>query len=256
MNMWENVPSMAEHKTEITFYPAKNKISDAAVIVFAGGGYSFRAEHEGKGYGEFLSEHGYNAFVCDYRVYPDQFPLPLLDARRAVRYVRYYADKFGIDKNKVCVMGSSAGGGLVSLVSTCTIPFEGLEGVDDIDREDYIPNGQILCYPVITLENDDITHADSKQCLLSNGNIDKAPLITPEKNVKPNTPPAFIWHTAEDDCVEVLNSYMYASALRAANIPVEMHIFPYGGHGMGVATGNKHVSQWTGLLLNWLKLMF
>ena len=267
MEMWKETPGMIGEVPEkvitgvtaeipqITYYGAKNKTSDIAIVIFPGGGYGGRADHEGRGYAEFFNENGIDAFVCDYRVYPHHFPIPLLDARRAVRWVRYHADEYGINKDKILVIGSSAGGSLATLVSTYKKPIE-FEGIDEIDNESPFPNGQILCYPVVTLENDDITHMGSKRCLLGEEKLFMAKDISPENNVSEDTPKAFIWHTAEDDCVNVINSYMYATALRAKNVPVEMHIFPYGGHGMGTATFMPYVGRWTELLLEWLKLEF
>ncbi len=115
MNLWKETPGICDEIPTLTAYLPDKKQSDIAVVIFPGGGYQFRAAYEGDSYAEFLAENGYTAFVCDYRVAPHRFPLPLLDARRAVRTVRYYSDKYGIDKNKVAVMGSSAGGHLAAL---------------------------------------------------------------------------------------------------------------------------------------------
>ncbi len=254
-NLWENTPGLAEEIPTLTYYPSENKMSDIAVVIFAGGGYGFRSRHEDHGYAEYLNSIGIDAFVCAYRVYPHHFPHELLDARRAVRTVRYYADKFGINKSKVLVMGSSAGGSLASLVSTYTKPIDH-EGVDDIDKEDFIPNGQILCYPVITLTDERYTHMGSVENLVGKDNLALATEITPENNVSESTCPAFIWHTAEDTCVNVINSYLYATKLREKNVPVEMHIFPFGRHGMGLAGENPHVAQWNELLKNWLYYVY
>ena len=240
-----------------------NKKSDAAIVIFPGGGYTHRAEHEGKAYAEFLAENGINAFVVDYRVAPNYFPQPLADAKRAVRFVRYYSEKFGIDASKVAVMGSSAGGHLAALVSTYRGEIEG-EGIDEIDNECCLPNAQILCYPVISTVDDTIWHRGSGLNLLGDDNLDFAPNVSPELIADEKTPQAFIWHTAADNGVNVINSYAYASALRRKNVPVEMHIFPEGGHGLGLGHNNKHadtypknlqdhVSQWNGLLISYLK---
>ena len=121
-----------------------------AIVICPGGAYRLRVAHEGKNYAEFLTEHGYTSFVLDYRVAPHKFPLPLLDARRAIRFVRFYADKYGIDKNKIAIMGSSAGRHLAAMTATYYEPIE-FENIDEIDKEDFIPNAQILCYPVIKL---------------------------------------------------------------------------------------------------------
>ena len=122
---------------EISYFPSLHKASDATVVIFPGGGYLRRAPHEGENYAQLFNTFGMDAFVVHYRVSPDRFPLPLLDARRGVRFVRANAEKFGISKDKVLVMGSSAGGHLSAFLSTYFDPIDG-EGVDEIDNEDFI----------------------------------------------------------------------------------------------------------------------
>lgn len=248
MDLWQN----GEHNTQISFYEAENKKTDAAVVIFPGGGYHHRAEHEGKGYAEFLQSIGVNSFVVDYRINPDLFPLPLLDARRAVRFVRANAEKFGINPEKIAVMGSSAGGHLAAMEATYKEKIDG-EGVDEIDNIDFIPNAQILCYPVILPYGNEFAHVGSYTKLLGEENLSFASQIDPTVSVCDKTPQAFIWHTAEDNNVNVINSYEYAKALRINNVPVEMHIFPHGKHGLGILRAPDHVRQWTTLLHNWFK---
>lgn len=245
--LWEN---SEKHGTEIHRYSPEHKKSNASVVIFAGGAYLGRSEYEDAGYARALSENGYEAFVVDYRVSPDRFPLPLLDARRAVRFVRANAERFGLDRNKVLVMGSSAGGHLAALVSTYSKKIDG-ETEDAIDAEDFLPNGQILCYPVIS-SDESISHSGSYQNLLGEryGERDD---YSPELLVSERTPQVFVWHTAEDSCVNVVNSYRYAAALRKYEIPCEMHIFPHGSHGMGLAENTPYVARWKEWLLEWLK---
>ncbi len=262
-NLWENTPGMCEEVPTITYYEPENKTTDMAVVIFPGGGYSHRAVHEGQGYAEFLNKYGITAFVVAYRVSPHRFPLELSDARRSVRYVRYYAEKFGIDKNKVCVMGSSAGGHLAALVSTYFNEIE-FEGVDEIDKEDFIPNKQILCYPVIALGGKSVAHVGSGKNLLGEFYADMWEACSPNLIASEKTPDAFIWHTFEDGAVNVVNSLDYAKKLKELNKRVEMHIFPEGPHGLGLAPVKddvsendnrirKYVSQWGELLIGWLK---
>lgn len=236
----------------ITHHAPKNQRSDAAIVIYSGGGYSHRAPHEGHGYAKFLADLGIHAFVVTYRVAPAVFPDELLDARRGIRFVRANAERFGIDKNKIAVMGSSAGGHLAALASTYLDPIEG-EGVDEIDREDFKPNLQILCYAVLS-SDEAIYHGGSYMNLLGD-RFPERQKFDPELLVADTTPPAFIWHTATDPGVNVINSYRYAAALRKYNIPCEMHIFPIGPHGMGLAPQNPHVAQWAGLLKNFLILL-
>ncbi len=242
----------------ITHYKPEEKSSDWSVVIFAGGAYEMRADHEGKGYAEFLCANGINAFVVDYRITPCYFPAPLQDARRAVRLVRAKAAEFGIDPDKVAAMGSSAGGHLTATLSTYLEPLEG-EEVDDLLAVSYLPNAQILCYPVIHV-TEDFGHVLSGQNLLGDQYDALCDTFSLDKQVKENTPPAFIWHTFADDCVPVLNSLEYAKALKAKGISAEMHIFPEGHHGLGLADMedtpmHRHVAQWSGLLLNWIKML-
>ena len=247
--LWEE----DEGSTLIHYYPAKVKKGDAAIVIFPGGGYHHRAIHEGQGYAEHFAELGLDSFVVDYRVTPNHFPLPLLDARRGVRFVRYYAEKFGINPDKVAVMGSSAGGHLSALVSTYKNAIDGV-GVDEIDEISPIPNSQILCYPVINMVDAVIGHRPSAINLLGEDNLDFAPSVSPDLIADESTPDAFIWHTANDNGVHVKNSYTFAGVLRNFNVPVEMHIFPYGNHGLGLAPDMPNtVGQWAPLMDNWLR---
>ncbi len=233
---------------KITYYPSENKKGDGAVVIFPGGAYAMRADHEGRGYAEFLGKNGIDCFVVDYRVSPNRFPYPLLDARRAVRFVRANAVKFGINKDKIAVMGSSAGGHLAALVSTYKLPIDG-ESVDDIDKENFMPNCQILCYPVIDIEG----HRGSFVNLLGDKADALADSVTPHMICDKTTPMMFLWHTSSDEAVNVINSYKYAISLRKLSIPVEMHIYPEGGHGLGLAESLPYISGWADRLCKYLK---
>lgn len=250
-SLWENDE---RNTTLIHVYEPCKKASDLCVVIFAGGGYRHRARHEGEGYAQLLNAYGFTAAVVDYRVAPDFFPLPLLDARRGVRFVRAHAEELGISKDKILVMGSSAGGHLAALLSTYLDPIEG-EGGDETDREDFLPNGQILCYPVITADDGINSHIGSFKNLLGERFGEKEKL-SPELLVCEKTPEAFIWHTAADTAVNVCNSYRYAIALREKSVPCEMHIFPEGPHGLGTAVTDPYVSRWTVLFIDWLRARF
>lgn len=250
IQLWENVPGLCEEVPVLEYYPAENKTSDATVVICPGGGYAMRAGHEGQGYAEYFNALGMDAFVCEYRVAPHRFPLPLLDIRRSIRYVRAHAAEYGVNPEKIAVMGSSAGGHLAALVSTYTAPVE-FEGADELDEVCALPNASILCYPVIHLPDEtNIAHVGSYKNLL--GEDTDYAKYSPNLLVNDTTPTAFLWHTSDDAVVNVINSYLYAKALREHNIKHEMHIFPSGYHGLGVATNMPHVAQWTVLLKNWL----
>lgn len=233
----------------ITEYPSN---SDGAVIIFAGGGYGFRADHEGEGYAKWLQSIGITSFVVDYRVAPYKHPAQISDAMRAVRYVRHNADKYGIDKNKIAVMGSSAGGHLAGSVSV-HYDKKMYEPTDEIDKESCRPDATILCYPVIDMF--EYRHDGSRQNLIGERALhaDKE-LMSLYKHVTADTPQAFIWHTSSDQAVPVENSLLYADALSKVQVPFEMHIYPLGPHGQGRAENIPHVAQWTKSLENWLAL--
>lgn len=250
--LWNDPPGLCRETPTLDIYLPENRTSDIAVVILPGGGYECRAPKEGKGYAEFFNRHGIAAFVCQYRVAPHRFPLPLLDARRAVRYVRHHSREFGIDPQKVYLMGSSAGGHLAALTSTYPEPIEH-EGLDKIDRENCIPNGQILCYPVISFHDLRVTHVGSVQNLLENTDSAIRSILSPDLIAGRKTPKAFIWHTFDDPGVDVRNSLNYAARLRHVGTPVEMHIYPHGPHGMDLAVDDSHVKDWSARLLAWLK---
>lgn len=263
-DLWKSVPGMCEEVPGITAYIPEVNAGGGAVVIFPGGGYAVRAKHEGEGYGRFLAENGFAAFVVDYRVSPHRFPCQLLDARRGIKFARFYAEKYGIDKNKIAVMGSSAGGHLAALASTYFDEIECGIMQDEIEKEDFIPNAQILCYPVIRILGKEIAHFGTGQNLLgAERHASCGEDFQPDMLVSERTPKAFIWHTAADGAVSVLNSYEYAASLKKHNIDTEMHIFPHGVHGLGICRGDinkadgekvlEHNAQWTELLLNWLR---
>ncbi len=250
--LWDNVPGLCEEVPVLDYYPADNKKTDACFVILPGGGYGMRAGHEGQGYAEMLNAMGISAFVCQYRVSPHRFPLPLLDARRAIRFVRNNASIFGIDPEKIAVMGSSAGGHLAALTSTYREKVD-FEGQDAIDKEAFLPNATVLCYPVIwEVDDSKITHEGSYYNLLGEQFAEMNEKVNPAKLVCETTPPAFLWHTSDDSAVNVCNSMRYAEALRNNNIGFELHVFPHGPHGLGVAADRPNINQWVQLLKNWL----
>ena len=253
-NLWgDKIPYYAETVDfipKVTYYPANSR---GAVIVFAGGSYSHRAVHESYGIAEWLSENGVQAFVIDYRVLPYRHPSPLCDAMRAIRYVRHNAELYGIDKNKIAVIGSSAGGHLVGSLS---VHYDKsiYEPTDEIDLENARPDATFLCYSVIDFSDAGNLHTVN-HLLGENPSSEDIEFLSIHKHINANTPEAFIWHTATDPAVSVKNSLLYAEALVREKIPVEMHIYPIGPHGLGLAKEREpYVSSWGGLLLRWLEL--
>ncbi len=233
---------------EIKAFPSESK---GAVIVFPGGGYCGRAVHEGDLIGKWLQKNGITAFVVEYRVAPYKHPAEISDAMRAVKYVRFYAEKYGIDRDKIAVMGFSAGGHLAGSVSV-HYDKDMYEDTDRIDQESAKPDASIFCYSVIDMG--EYRHDGSRNDLL--GRIvteNMKDFMSLHKQINSETPEAFIWHTSTDDVVPVMNSLLYAEALSKENIPCEMHIYPMGGHGLGLAEDAPYIAKWGDNLLDWLK---
>lgn len=219
-------------------------------IICPGGGYSHRADHEGGNIAEALNKEGISAFVLNYRVAPYHHPVELTDAKRAVRYVRYYADKYNIDPDKIGIMGFSAGGHLACSEAEYYDKFES-EHKDEIDKVNARPDLLGLCYPVITAGKD-ISHNRSMDCLLGD---DKELMgaMSCEDNVRDDMPPVFLWHTFADASVDCRNSLAMAAALKEKGIPCELHLFPDGRHGSDLASDIEGTKQWFSLFINWLK---
>lgn len=259
IRLWEgDAPGHEEgfHEPHIKYFAPKTAPTGAAVITFAGGGYRTRALYECESYCELLSGLGIACFDVEYRVSPTRFPYPLLDARRAVRFVRANAAKYGIDPERIAVMGSSAGGHLAALVSTYREKIDG-EGVDSLDRVDCMPNAQILCYPVM----DNVSHSGSYNNLLGVGFSKEAEdRVTPRLLADENSPRAFIWHTSTDKCVNMNGSLRYAMRLHELGVSVELHVYPVGGHGLGLGKYEEknidvpYVQGWADELKHWLTL--
>ena len=206
-----------------------------AVLVIPGGGYEHVSARESEPIAmKFVSE-GLCAFVLEYSIAPARFPQALCEAFSSMKYIRENAKEWNIDPNKIVVCGFSAGAHL----SACVGAFWNKEWLDDylkVDREMIKPNLMILSYPVIT--SGEFAHEGSVKNLLGN-NItkEKLELISLEKQVSKDVPPTFIWHTYEDGSVPVQNTLFFANALLANDIPVEIHVYRRGGHGLSLGTG-------------------
>lgn len=254
MDLYLEIPSGYDKMPAIEFYKTERKSSDCVFIIFPGGGYDHLAAQEGEGYAKLLNAWGIDAFVVKYSLCPIRFPAQLNDARRSIQYVRKNAVEYGINPDKIVVMGSSAGGHLASLVSTYKEKTDGVIE-DEISKESFLPDFQVLCYPVIDLADEKFASKRTPKALLGEEHDKKlAESLSANMIADVSSPPAFIWHNADDKAVNVINSLVYAKKLKEVNVPVELHVFPYGGHGEGAAA-NLHCGQWTTLLFNWLKEM-
>lgn len=238
--------------TLTVYKPAKP--CGSAIVVCPGGGYGGLAPHEGRDYALWLNRYGVTAFVLKYRLGSDGYrhPVMLWDAQRAVRLVRSHAKEWGIESNKIGIMGSSAGGHLASTLAT---HFDGGQdvGSDPVEHVSCKPDFAILCYAVITMGQ--FTHQGSKANLLGDHPDPKlVEELSNEKRVTKDTPPCFIWHTVEDNAVPVENSINFALALSKNKVPYELHLYEKGGHGLGLAgpPDGANLHPWTGALITWL----
>ena len=244
-------------KPTISIYlPAEGKATGAAIVVCPGGGYGHLAvDHEGRQVGEWLNSLGVTAFVLKYRHSASGYrhPVPLQDAQRAIRTVRARASEWKLDPDRVGILGFSAGGHLASTTGT---HFDaGKPDADDvIERVSSRPDIMVLVYPVISLTSEH-THKGSKKNLLGDNPDEKlVQSLSNDTQVTPDTPPTFLMHTSADTAVPPENSVLFYLALRKAKVPVEMHIYETGQHGVGLAQKDPVLSSWPGRCADWLRL--
>ena len=228
-------------KPSMTFYPSnKPSTPSGCVIVCPGGGYEMKTmDYEGEEVAQMFNENGINAFVLDYRIAPDIHPSPVNDAFRAIEMAKDLAAELGYLADKIAIMGFSAGGHLAASAGTMWTSGKSR------------PDAIILCYPVISMGKH--THIGTRTNLL--GDTTNNAVISDmscENRVDRQTPPTFLWHTANDEAVPVENTLLMANALATKAVPFEMHIYPTGRHGLGMAKEDPVVSTWTKHCVDWL----
>jgi acetyl esterase/lipase len=242
-----------ELDTELPYlvaYPAPGAHPAPALLLLPGGGYSFRSEKlDGLDIAEWFSARGIASFVLNYRVDPYRYPVPLLDAQRAVRWLRAHAQELGIDPDRLAVYGTSAGGHLAALLAT-EAGAAAPDDPDPVERQSSKPNLLILAQAVISLEQ--YVHEGSRRHLL--GDSPRPELLhalSADQRVDASTPPTFLWTTRTDEFVDYRNSELFARALREHGIDHEYRLFATGHHGRGLARleGSR---EWPRLCLDWL----
>jgi acetyl esterase/lipase len=234
--------------------PPEEKRSGAGVVICAGGGYSILAfEKEALEIGSWMNDRGIAAFCLKYRCggEPNGHPIPLEDGLRGMRLVRSRAADWGIDTDRIGIMGFSAGGHLAASISTLSDDGD-KQAEDPIERFGSRPNFSLLIYPVISMQ--EITHGGSRRQLLGEDPAEELiERLSCDRQVSDQTPPAFLVHATDDEAVKVANSLRYYEALVAHAIPVELHVFAEGGHGFGMRPTGKPVDMWPQLAEAWLK---
>ena len=226
-----------------------------AILICPGGGYQRVSEREGECIALQYMAMGYHAFVLTYSVEPNIWPCALLELATSMSLIRKHSKEWQIDSNKIIVQGFSAGGHLAQCLATFwNQPF--LYETLGVDKEEIRPNGAVLCYPVIT--SGEFAHRLSFERLLNGCKEEYKELTSLEKQVGEQNPPTFLWHTYEDQSVPVENSLLLAMSLREKKIPLELHIFPKGEHGLSLATKEtgivlESVQPWMQLVKTWLE---
>ena len=223
-----------------------------SVLICPGGAYVFCSNREAEPIALYYLSKGYNAFVLFYSVAPAKYPEPQVQAMAAIELIRKNRSIWHCS-DKVCCMGFSAGGHLAACTANADTELARSCGLTDVR-----PDACILCYPLIT--SGQYGHALSFDSLCSSPQQKAA--LSAEKLVSRNTPPTFLWHTADDSCVPVQNSLLYASALCEHGVPFEMHIFPHGEHGLARCDGSTSIQGtmispacgvWLELSVRWLE---
>ncbi len=238
------------------------------VLICPGGGYGFVSDREAEVMALQFTALGYHAAVLTYSTYPVRYPAQILEVAQAWKLIRENAEEWNVLSDKTVILGCSAGGHLAASYSL----FCGEDFVTKsvgLVADELRPAGMILCYPVIT--SGEFSHRDSFATLLGGDyeslvGTELLEKVSLEKQVTEKAPPAFIWHTYTDNVVPVENSLLLASALRKHNVNCELHIFPDGGHGLGLANELSQDSNgwgvqeeckiWIRLAEVWLKNKF
>lgn len=240
------------------FLPSKQSATGKAVIICPGGGYRILSyDWEGTDVAKWFNSKGIAAFVLKSRmplskslIVPHEAPLQ--DAQRAIRWVRYHAEKYHVNPNQIGIIGFSAGG---HLASTLAVQFDtpnNFKG-QDLDTISARPDFNILIYPVVTMK-DDYTHKGSQKNLLGKQASDVLKLkYSNELHVSENTPPTFMVHSGNDNAVPVENTLQFYKALNDKGVNAEMHIYPQGGHGYSLAIGKGLLQTWPDRLFEWLE---
>ncbi|MBQ0071607.1 MAG: alpha/beta hydrolase [Spirochaetales bacterium] len=235
------------------------------IVVCPGGGYRYCSPREAEVIAVRLNSFGYNAAVLNYNCAPESavFPESLKELALAVAMVREHAEEWHTDKDKIAVMGFSAGGHLAASLGVFWHE-EWLEKEMGMKKECYEPNALILAYPVIT--GTEMRHKGSFDNLLGVDSQEERDKVSLEKHVTKNVPPVFLWSTWTDQSVPIESSLYFASSLRKAGCSLELHIFGEGTHGLSTAdeevTNSHHlvtmpnIGVWPELLRAWLRSLW
>jgi acetyl esterase/lipase len=228
----------------------------SAILIIPGGGYKWVViDKEGYEGARLFASWGASVYVLRYRL-PHQGwaagrDAPLQDVQRAMRVIRSRAASDAVDPGRVMVMGFSAGGHLAGMLAT---GFDApvYAGVDAADANSARPDAAALIYPVATLR-EPFAHPGSRLNFLGpDPSPDSVAAASLETRIRPDMPPVFLMHAADDTAVPVENSLMLYEALRAAKQPAALHVFETGGHGFGLrGIAGTPLEIWPDLVAGW-----
>lgn len=226
------------------------------VLICPGGGYRYCSERESGIIAERFNALGWHAAVLQYRVDKQAvYPAPQQDALRAIRLLRAGAEKWGLDKKQIAILGFSAGGHLAASCGTLWREVDADAG-DGADAEERRPDALVLCYPVINISRG---HKGSGKCLLGKDDptAEELARFDLEKYVTSDTPPAFLWHTATDKVVPRESSTLFAEAMWKLGNTAELHMFPRGAHGLAIGQDNDifEIRIWPELASDFLRVL-
>ncbi len=266
---WTYVGSVS--RPTMTVYSPKGKNTGAAVVVFPGGGYRILAiDLEGTEVCDWLTSKGITCVLLKYRVPGAEFysksapdpmsgpyphsPIALEDAQRTLGLVRSHAAEWHIDPRKIGVLGFSAGGHLVAAIST-HFSKRLYAPVDEADKQSCRPDFAVAVYPGhLSLSAAELDANQGGRRFVSPGPppADKDLALNPAIPVSKETPPTFLLQAEDDPVDDVFNSVAYYIALKKAGVPVEMHLYPQGGHAFGLRPTNSPITRWPQLVEAWL----
>lgn len=248
----------SETSTLTVFVPQPGHGSGTAIVIAPGGAYIHLATNlEGRQVADWFASRGVTAFVLKYRIGAENpYPAPLLDAQQAVRLVRFLSKTYNYSPDRIGIMGFSAGGHLAAMEATSF--DDGRAGASDpVERVSSRPDFLILGYPWLNaMEPNDrglITYCSVLHVASTTDCTEWDKKYSPALHVTAKTPSTFIYHTTDDSTVPVETSVQFYSALVAAGVPAEMHLFRHGGHGSGLGRGDAVLDSWPMLLESWLR---
>ena len=242
------------HEPVLDVYHAKGENrTGAAVVICPGGGYGGLAyNHEGIQVAQWLNDNGITGVILRYRMYPYRHPVPMMDVQRALQTVRANSDAWGLDPERIGVLGFSAGGHLASTATVHHLKAD-LKSDDPIERVSSRPDFSVLVYPVITMRPPTAHMGSRKNLLGPDPSEQLLDFLSTEKQVNQDTPPTLLVHSKDDKGVPIGNSELFLAALKKHNVPGKLLTYEQGGHGYGLGRKDTDSLAWPAECINWFE---